>query len=102
MKTVDQMVAQQEAAAAREETTALTALFKSAGLPTTEPVGAEVLAYSRGERSISAELRAQVEARILVLTRNREFARRLLEGGHEEMRFLTIVSAVLLAPIQEG
>ncbi len=99
---VDQMIARQETATAQKETAELMALLNSAGLPATDPVGAEVLAYSRGERSISPELRAQVEAKIAALTRNREFARRVLEGCHEEMRLLTIASAVLLAPVQEG
>lgn len=102
MQTVDQTVARQEAVSAQEEAAALTAVFNSAGLPATDPVGAEVLAYSRGERSISPELRAQVEARIAALTRNRAFARRLLEGSHEEMRLLIIASAMLLAPIRES
>lgn len=99
--TVDELVALQNAADEKREAGLLTSHFNAVGLPETDPTGAEVREYATGKRSITPELRAQVEGKLEAWKRDREFQKRLLDGGQEEAKLLTIYSAMMTAPVKE-
>ena len=100
--TVEQLVAEQQAAAATREAGLLTDHFNAVGLSATDPTGAEVREFASGTRSITPALRAQVEGKLESWKRDKEFQKRLLDGGQEEAKLLSIYSAMMSAPVKEG
>jgi hypothetical protein len=100
-QTIEALVAQQQASEAQRDAARLTDFLASSGLPSTDPVGAEVNDYVTGKRSISPELRAQVQAKVDSWGKDREFMRKLFDGSAEEKRLLTVASAMLMAPLEE-
>jgi hypothetical protein len=100
--TVEQIVAEQQAAADKREAGALNSHFDGFGLSATDPTGAEVREFATGTRSITPALRAEVEGKMEAWARDKEFQKRLLDGGQEEARLLAIYSAMITAPVKEG
>jgi hypothetical protein len=99
-QTIEAAVAAQQAADAQRDAARVADFLNTSGLPSTDAVGAEVADYISG-KSITPQLRAQVQAKVDSWGKDREFMRRLFDGGAEEKRLLVIASAMLCAPIEE-
>lgn len=98
--TVEQMIEQQKADEARREVGLLDQHFNLAGLPASNEAGVDVREWATGKKSITPELRAMAEAKLQAFSRDRDFMRRLFDGGQEENRLLAIASAMLIAPVE--
>ncbi|WGS30387.1 hypothetical protein [Bradyrhizobium sp. ISRA464] len=101
--TVEQLAAEQAAAAEKRDADTVLDHLIAAGLsPEISEAGLEVQQYIEGKRSITPQLRAAVDAKIESWKRDPEWQKKLLGGDPEAARLLAIASAMRLAPVQEA
>lgn len=101
--TVEQLAAEQRAAAEkRDAATVLDHLIKAGLSPEISEAGLEVKEFIEGKRSITPQLRAAVDAKVESWKRDVEFRTKLLNGDPEAGRLLAIASAMRIAPVQEA
>jgi hypothetical protein len=98
--TFDQLLSEQRAIAEQRDAVMLDEHLRAVGLSPQTEVGKEVSEYISGKRSISPELRADLDAKIESWKRDPDFQRRLFSGDAEANRLLNIAVAMKLAPIK--
>jgi hypothetical protein len=100
MRTVETMVAAQQATEAQRDAVQLADHFGSLGIDPESDLGVEVRQYVAGTRKVTAQNRALAEGKLKAWSRDKQFQTLLFEGDAEATRLFTVANAMMAAEVE--
>jgi hypothetical protein len=100
--TIEQILTEQNAAAEQRDAAVIDQHLRDVGLSPETDAGRECAEYISGKRSITPEMRADLDAKIKRWGRDSEFQQLLDSGDAEATRLWGIATSMRCAPIAEA